>query len=144
MSKWRIPFKNTVISSDAIPAAGAAGGKANDPVRDRGLNAVNLWGTGAAVSGTQWQIAAGLATNQYSGGVGVPVGRAMLALDGVIVSAVNVVTTALKENDPVYITAGNLLTSASAGNTLYGYADEPGPINAATVMGVRISNAIGA
>lgn len=144
MSKWRIPFKNTVISSNAIPAAGAAGGKSGDPVRDGGLNAVNLWGTGAAVTGTQWQIAAFLGTNQGSGGIGVPVGRAMLALDGVIVGPVNIVTTAVKENDPIYITAGFALTNVSSSNTLYGYADEPGIVGAATVIGVRISNAIAA
>lgn len=130
MAKFRIPFKNTVISSDRIPAASAAGGHAGDPVRDGGLNAVNLWGTATTVVG--------------SGGLGVPNGRAMLALDGVIVGPVAIVTTAVKENDPIYITTGQALTNVSTSNTLYGYADEPGAVGAATVIGVRVSNAIGA
>jgi hypothetical protein len=141
MSKWRIPFKNTVISSDRIPAAGAAGGNQGDPVRDGGLNAVNLWGTAAAPTGSAWVLAAGLGGG--SGGIGVPVGRAMLALDGVVVTPVVIATTALKENDPVYITSGNVLNNTAAGNTLFGYADEPGAIGTTTI-GVRVSNAVGA
>lgn len=123
MSKWRIPFNNAVISSDRIPAAGAAGGHSGDPVRDGGLNAVNLWGTGA--------------------GQGVPAGRAMLALDGVIVTPVVIATTAVKENDPIYITSSNGLTNVSTSNTLFGYADEPGAVGTTTI-GVRISNAVNA
>lgn len=141
MSKWRIPFKNSVISSDRIPASGSAGGNAGDPVRDGGLNAVNLWGTAAAPTGSAWVKAAGLGGG--SGGIGVPVGRAMLALDGVIVASVTVATTALKENDPIYITSGNVLNNTSAGNTLFGYADEPAAIGT-NPIGVRISNAVGA
>jgi hypothetical protein len=122
-SAWRIPFKNAVISSNAVPTSGA-GSNQNDPLRNGGLNAVNLWGTGK--------------------GQGVPANYAMLALDGDIVAPVNIVTTAVKENDPIYITSGNALTNVSTSNTLYGYADEPGAVNAATVIGVRISNAVGA
>lgn len=141
MSKWRINPKTYVISSNAAPASGA-GSAAGQPLRNGGLNAVNAWGTAAAPTGSAWVIAANLGGG--SGGIGVPVGYAMLALDGVIVGPVNIVTTAVKENDPIYITSGNALTNVSTSNTLYGYADEPGAVNAATVMGVRISNAIGA
>lgn len=128
-SKWRIPFKNAVISSNAAPTSGA-GSAANQPLRNGGLNAVNLWGTATSVVG--------------SGGIGVPQGYCMLALDGVIVGPVAIVTTAVKENDPIYITSGNALTNVSTSNTLYGFADEPGVVGAATVIGVRISNAVGA
>lgn len=127
-TKFRIPFKNAVISSNAIPAAGAAGGKANDPVRNGGLNAVNLFGTSTATTGA----------------VGVPNGYAMLALDGVIVGPVAITVAAVKENDPIYITAAHALNNVASGNTLFGYADEPGAIGAATVIGVRISNAVAA
>lgn len=122
MSKWRIPFKNAVISSNAAPTSGA-GSAAGDPLRNGALNAVNLWGTGK--------------------GQGVPAGYAMLALDGVIVVPVTVATTALKENDPIYITTGNVLNNTATGNTLFGYADEPAAVGTATI-GVRISNAVGA
>lgn len=122
-SNFRIPFKNTVISSDRIPTGTAAGAKIGDPVRDGGVNGVNLWGTGA--------------------GVGVPANRAMLALDGVVCYNVNV-GTAIKEQDPIYITAANALTTVATGNTLFGYADEPSATGAAQRIGVRISNAIGA
>jgi hypothetical protein len=128
-TKFRIPFKNAVISSNAAPAAGTAGGKINDPLRSGGLNAVNLWGTATSVVG--------------SGGIGVPNGYAMLALDGVIVTPVVVSVAALKENDPIYITAANVLNNVLTGNTLYGYADEPAAIGTVT-LGVRISNAVGA
>lgn len=123
-TKFRIPFKNAVIAQ-GLPTGVAAGAKINDPVRNGGLNGVNLWGTGA--------------------GQGVPTGGTygMIALDGVIVTPVVVATTALKENDPVYITSGNVLNNTSAGNTLFGYADEPGAIGTVTI-GVRISNAVGA
>lgn len=123
MSNARIPFNNAVISSDRIPAASAAGGHAGDPVRDGGLNAVNLWGTGA--------------------GLGVPAGRAMLGLDGVYVFPVTIASAAVKENDPIYITSGNVLNNTSSGNTLFGYADEPAAIGSVTI-GVRISNAVNA
>lgn len=121
-SNFRIPSKNNVISSNDVPTTGA-GSKAGDPLRDGGVNAVNLWGTG--------------------GGIGVPEDRAMLALDGVVVYAVNVVA-AIEENDPIYITSANALTTASSGNTLFGFADEAADIGTAQVIGVRISNAIGA
>lgn len=122
ISEWRIPFKNAVISSNAAPTSGA-GSAQGDPVKNGGLNAVNLWGTGK--------------------GQGVPAGYAMLALDGVIVTSVVVATTALKENDPIYITSGNVLNNTSASNTLFGYADEPAAIGTVNI-GVRISNAVGA
>lgn len=123
-SNFRIPFKNAVISSDAAPAAGTAGGDIGQALRNGGLNAVNLWGTGK--------------------GQGVPADRAMLALDGVIVLPVAITVAAVKENDPIYITAANVLNNVAAGNTLFGYADNPGIIGAATKLGIRISNAVGA
>lgn len=122
-SKFRIPFKNAVISSNAAPAAGTAGGDSMQPLRNGGLNAVNLWGTGK--------------------GQGVPATYAMLALDGVIVTPVVVSVAAVKENDPIYITAANVLNNVASGNTLYGYADEPAAIGTITI-GVRISNAVAA
>lgn len=118
----RIPFKNAVISSNDVPASGTAGGNYRDPVRDGGLNAVNLWGTGA--------------------GFGVPAGYAMLGLDGVYVWSVTVAAD-VKENEPVYITSANALTTTSTGNTLFGYTDEPATAGTRTI-GVRVSNAIGA
>lgn len=121
---FRIPSKNNVIGQ-GLPTGTAAGAKAGDPVRNGGLNAANLWGTGK--------------------GVGVPAGSTygILALDGVIVTPVNV-GTALKENDPIYITSAQALTTVSTSNTLFGYADEPSATGAAQVIGVRISNAVGA
>lgn len=123
-SNFRILFKNAVIAQ-GLPAIGTAGGTIGDPVRNGGLNGANLWGTGK--------------------GQGVPAtgGYGMIALDGVIVTTVNV-AAAIKENDPIYITAANALTSVATGNTLYGYADEPSAINATAKIGVRISNAVGA
>lgn len=123
-SNFRIPSKNNVIAQ-GLPTGTAAGAKAGDPVRNGGLNGANLWGTGA--------------------GQGVPAGSTygMLALDGVIVTDVNV-GTAVKENDPIYITSANALTTTATGNTLFGYADEPSATGAAKRIGVRISNAVGA
>ena len=123
-NNFRIPFKNAVIAQ-GLPTGTAAGAKPGDPVRNGGLNGANLWGTGA--------------------GQGVPAGSTygMIALDGVIVTDVVIATTALKENDPVYITAGNVLNNTAASNTLYGYADEPGAVGTRKI-GVRISNAVGA
>lgn len=120
-TNFRIPFKNAVIGQGA-PTSGA-GSAAGQPLRNGGLNGANLWGTGK--------------------GQGVPAGYAMIALDGVIVTPVVVATTALKENDPIYITAGNVLNNTASGNTLFGYADEPAAIGTQTI-GVRISNAVGA
>lgn len=123
-SNFRIPSKNNVIAQ-GLPTGTAAGAKAGDPVRNGGLNGANLWGTGA--------------------GQGVPAGSTygMIALDGVIVTSVNV-GTAIKENDPIYITSGNALTTVSTSNTLFGYADEPSATGATQRIGVRISNAVGA
>lgn len=121
---FRIPSKNNVIAQ-GLPTGTAAGAKPGDPVRNGGLNGANLWGTGK--------------------GQGIPAGSTygMIALDGVIVTPVVVATTALKENDPVYITSGNVLNNTSSGNTLFGYADEPAAVGTVTI-GVRISNAVGA
>lgn len=123
---FRIPSKNNVIAQ-GLPTGTAAGAKAGDPVRNGGLNGANLWGTGK--------------------GQGVPSAPGstygMIALDGVIVTDVVVATTALKENDPVYITAANVLNNTSASNTLFGYADEPAAVGTRKI-GVRISNAVGA
>lgn len=122
--KFRIPFKNAVLAS-GLPTGTAAGAKQDDPVRSGGLNGVNLWGTGA--------------------GQGIPAGSAygVIALDGVVVTPVVVTVAALKENDPIYITAANALNNVASGNTLFGYADEPAAIGTFTI-GVRISNAVGA
>lgn len=123
---FRIPSKNNVIAQ-GLPTGNAAGAKAGDPVRNGGLNGANLWGTGK--------------------GQGVPANSdyGVIALDGVIVTNVNVSGSALKENDPIYITSANaLVTSDAAGNTLFGYADEPSPTGATRKLGVRISNAVGA
>lgn len=122
-TNFRIPSKNNVIAQ-GLPTSGA-GSAAGDPVRNGGLNGANLWGTHQ--------------------GQGVPTsgGYGMIALDGVIVTTVVVATTALKENDPVYITAANALNNTASGNTLFGYADEPAAVGT-RVIGVRISNAVGA
>lgn len=122
-TNFRIPFKNAVIAQ-GLPKTGA-GSKAGDPVRNGGLNGVNLWGTGA--------------------GQGVPAGSTygMIALDGVAVIEVNV-ATAIVENAPIYITSAGALTTADTGNTLFGYSDEPSATGAKQRIGVRISNAVGA
>lgn len=122
-TNFRIPFKNAVIAQ-GLPTTGA-GSAAGDPVRNGALNGANLWGTGK--------------------GQGVPAGSnyGVIALDGVIVTTVNV-GTAVKENDPIYITAANALTTTATGNTLFGVADEPSATGATRRIGVRISNAIGA
>lgn len=123
-TNFRIPFKNAVIAQ-GLPTGTAAGAKAGDPVHNGGLNGANLWGTAK--------------------GEGVPKTGTygMIALDGVIVTEVNV-GTAIKENDPIYITSANALTTVAATNTLFGYADEPSATGATQRIGVRISNAIGA
>lgn len=123
-TNFRIPSKNNVIAQ-GLPTGTAAGAKPGDPVRNGGLNGANLWGTGK--------------------GQGIPAGSTygMIALDGVIVTPVVVATTALKENDPIYITSGNVLNNTAASNTLFGYADEPAAVGTVTI-GVRISNAVGA
>lgn len=122
-NNFRIPFKNAVIAQ-GLPTMGI-GSAAGDPVRNGGLNGVNLWGTGK--------------------GQGIPAGSSygMIALDGVAVMQVVIATTALKENDPVYITSGGVINNTASGNTLFGYADEPGAVGTRNI-GVRISNAVGA
>lgn len=122
-NNFRIPFKNAVIAQ-GLPTSGV-GSAAGDPVRNGGLNGVNLWGTGK--------------------GQGVPAGTSygMIALDGVAVRPVVVTVAALKENDPIYITSAGVLNNVETGNTLFGYADEPAAIGTVSI-GVRISNAVGA
>lgn len=122
-NNFRIPFKNAVIAQ-GLPTTGI-GSAAGDPVRNGGLNGVNLWGTGK--------------------GQGVPAGSSygMIALDGVAVIEVVIATAALKENDPVYITSAGVINNTASGNTLFGYADEPGATGTRKI-GVRISNAVGA
>lgn len=122
-NNFRIPFKNAVIAQD-LPTSGA-GSAAGDPVRNNGLNGINLWGTGK--------------------GQGVPAGSdyGMIALDGVAVVTI-AGTGALTENAPVYITSGNVVTRVATDNTLFGYLDEPIASGAGQVAGVRISNAVGA
>lgn len=122
-NNFRIPSKNNVVGQ-GLPTSGA-GSAAGQPVKNGGLNTVNLWGTGK--------------------GVGITAGSTygILALDGVAVIPVVITTTAVKENDPIYITAAFALSNQSAGNTLFGYADEPGAIGTVSI-GVRISNAVGA
>ena len=125
-TNFRIPFKNAVVAQ-GLPTGTAAGAKPGDPVRNGGLNGANLWGTGK--------------------GQGIPSAPGstygMIALDGVIVTDVVIATTALKENDPIYITGANVLNNTASGNTLFGYADEPGAVGTRKI-GVRISNAVGA
>lgn len=122
-TNFRIPFKNAVVAGD-LPKTGA-GSNAGDPVRNGGLNGVNLWGTGK--------------------GVGVTPGSAfgVIALDGDAVIEI-AVTKTTKRNDPIYITAAGALTTADAGNTVFGFADEDAATGAKVRVGVRISNAVGA
>lgn len=124
MSKNFRIYPTLSVVAQGLPKTGA-GSKAGDPVRNGGVNGVNRWGTGA--------------------GQGIKAGSdyGMLALNGVVVTDVVVATTALKENDPIYITSGNVLNNTASGNTLFGYADEPGAVGTVRI-GVRISNAIGA
>lgn len=123
-NNFRIPSKNNVIASD-LPKTGT-GSKAGDPVRTGGLNGANLWGTGK--------------------GQGVPADSTygMVALDGVIVTPVTVTGGAIVENAPIYITSAGALTTVATDNTLFGYADEPASNGANQLIGVRISNAVGA
>lgn len=124
---FRIPSKNNVIAQ-GLPTGTAAGAKAGDPVRNNGLNGANLWGTGK--------------------GQGVPSEAGstygVIALDGVIVTPVTVSGGAITENAPIYITAANALTTVATDNTLFGYSDEPAGNGANQLIGVRISNAVGA
>ena len=121
-NNFRIPSKNNVIAQ-GLPKTGA-GSAAGDPVRNGGLNGVNLWGTGK--------------------GVGIPADSdyGVIALDGVAVVDVTL-GAAVKENDPIYITSAGALNATATGNTLFGYADEPSASGSVRI-GVRISNAVGA
>ena len=119
---FRIPSKNNVVAQ-GLPKTGA-GSAAGDPVRNGGLNGINLWGTGK--------------------GVGIPKDSdyGMIALDGVAVVDVTL-GSAVKENDPIYITSAGALNGTATGNTLFGYADEPSASGSVRI-GVRVSNAVGA
>lgn len=124
-TNFRVYWKNAVLAQD-LPTGTGAGAKAGDPVINRGLVGVNLWGTGK--------------------GEGIPAGSTygMIAVDGTVVANVAITTAAVKEGDPIYITPAHALANASAGNTLFGYADEPGAIGAAVKIGVRIKSQVNA
>jgi len=121
---FRVYWKNANLSV-GLPTTGA-GSAAGDPVVNKGIVGINLWGTGA--------------------GEGIPAGSTygMVAVDGTPVVSVNVVTTAVTENDPIYITSAHALTNVASGNTLFGYADEPGAVGAATKLGVKIKSQVNA
>lgn len=126
--RFRVYWKNAKIygSGSGIPTGTAAGAKADDPIvlnaAAGNLVGVNLWGTGK--------------------GQGVKAGYAMIAHDGVTVQPVNIVTTAVVEGTPIYITSANALTNVATSNTLFGYADEPGAVGAATKIGVNIKSQV--
>ena len=123
-SNFRVYWKHAQIFQD-LPTSGA-GSAAGDPVLANGGNVgINLWGTGK--------------------GQGVPVGTdyAMIALDGTPVVTANI-GTAVTEGSPIYITPAHAVTTVSAGNTLFGYADEPKGTGAAVKIGVRIKAQVNA
>jgi hypothetical protein len=128
---------NTAKLAQGMPTAGA-GSLAGDPVSVQGIHGINLWGTSATA-------VPNIFTGLTGRGVGLPANGTygMIAVDGVFVSLVNV-GAAIVENAPIYITAGNLLTTVSTANTLYGYADEPSAVNATAKIGVAISAQMGA
>jgi len=121
---FRVYWKNAVIAQD-LPTSGA-GSVAGDAVINKGLVGINLWGTGK--------------------GEGIPAGSTygMLAVDGTPVLTVAIVTTAVKEGDPIYITSANAVTNVVGSNTLLGYADEPGAVGASIRLGVRIKSQVNA
>ena len=127
----------TAKLAQGLPTSGP-GSNSGDPVVNKGIHGVNLWGTSATAVPSIW-------TGLSGRGVGLPANGTygMVAIDGVFVHLVNV-TAVITENSPIYITAGNLLTDSAAGNTLYGYADEPSGINATAKIGVAISAQMGA
>lgn len=124
-TNFRVYWKNAVLAVD-LPTGVAAGAKAGDAVVSKGLVGVNLWGTGK--------------------GAGIPAGSTygMLAVDGTVVLPVAISVAAVKEGDPIYITAAHALNNVASGNTLFGYADEPGVIGAATKIGIRIKSQVNA
>lgn len=124
-TNFRVYWKNAQLAQD-LPTGVAAGAKAGDAVVNKGLVGVNLWGTGK--------------------GEGIPAGSTygMLAVDGTVVLPVAITVAAVKEGDPIYITAAHALNNVASGNTLFGYADEPGAIGAATKIGIRIKSQVNA
>jgi hypothetical protein len=122
-TNFRVYWKNAALA-DGLPVSGA-GSAAGDPVINRGLVGINLWGTGK--------------------GEGIPAGSdyGMLALDGTAVVTANI-GTAVQEGDPIYITSAHAVTTVSAGNTLLGYADEPKGTGASVKIGVRIKSQVNA
>lgn len=123
MAGFRVPWKTAVLGQD-LPTTGAGSGQ-NQAVVNRGVVGVNLYGTGKGQ---------GIPKNSSYG---------MIALDGVIVlDGVNL-GAAVKENDPIYITSANAVTSVASGNTLLGYADEPKASGASVTIGVRIKSQAG-
>jgi hypothetical protein len=121
---FRVYWRNAHIAQ-GLPTSGA-GSAAGDAVINKGLVGVNLWGTGK--------------------GEGVPTGGnyGVLALDGTVVLPVAISVAAVTEGDPIYITSGQALNNVASGNTLFGYADEPGVIGAATKIGIRIKSQVNA
>ena len=127
-SNFRVYWKHAQIFQ-GLPTGTAAGAKAGDPVvilaaGGAPLVGVNLWGTGK--------------------GEGVPAGYAMVALDGTAVfTGVNLAANVV-EGTPIYITSAHALTSVAAGNTLFGYADEPKSLGASVKIGIRIKAQVNA
>jgi hypothetical protein len=121
-NNFRVPPRNYVLAVD-LPTSGA-GSAAGDAVVSKGLVGINAWGTGK--------------------GQGIPAGSSygMLAVDGTAVLTVNISVAAVKEGDPIYITSAHAVNNVASGNTLLGYADEPGAIGAATKIGVRIKSQV--
>jgi hypothetical protein len=117
-TNFRVYWKNAELAQD-LPTSGA-GSAAGAAVVNKGLVGVNLWGTGK--------------------GQGIPAGSSygMIAVDGTVVLPVAITVAAVKEGDPIYITSAHVLNNVASGNTLFGYADEPGAIGAATKLGIRI------
>lgn len=120
-NNFRVPPKNYKLGQ-GLPKTGA-GSKAGDPVANKGVVGVNAWGTGKGQ---------GIAEGSDYG---------MIAVDGVAVVKVNV-AAAITENDPIYITSANALTTVETGNTLFGIADEPSAINASAKIGVNIKSQV--
>lgn len=123
-SNFRVYWKNAHLFQ-GLPTSGA-GSAAGDPVvTTGGLVGINLWGTGK--------------------GQGIPAagGYGMVALDGTPVVTANI-GTAVTEGSLIYITPAHAVTTVSAGNTLFGYADEPKGTGASVKIGVRIKAQVNA
>lgn len=122
-TNFRVYWKNAQVFQD-LPAQGAAGGDAGDPVITNGdLVGINLWGTGA--------------------GQGIPAGSdyGMVALDGTPVVDVTLAAD-VTEGSPIYISATHTLSDTNT-DTLFGYADEPAAAGAVRI-GVRIKAQVNA